>query len=216
MFRGFLVKPRKKKEPLKLKRLHSPKLTHIFNLNPPPPPQKKIGNSVWKRWSGFLLGQVWSIFKGKRAVSFIQLRSPNVSSRSPRTCGSRSSSYSIVAPVYLETEHPLCSNPFCKGFWSGFWVSKQFLTGYLEHYRAWLFFFRKWMDTWKLRTWESSVKIREMQPLQDGKFLTWWGYTGYTEFGHVPAKFVIAHFDNGYVQNKPIFHLQARCCLVDV
>lgn len=151
------------------------------------------------------------MIKGKRAVSFIQLRSPNVSSRSPRTCGSRSSSYSIVAPVYLETEHPLCSNPFCKGFWNGFWVSKLFLTGYLEHYRAWLFFFQE-MDTWKLRTWESSVKIREMQPLQDGKFLTWWGYA---EFGHVPAKFVTAHFDNSYVQNKPIFDLQTRCCLVD-
>ena len=29
--------------------------------------------------------------------------------------------------------YPLCSNPFCKWFWSGFWVPKHLLTGYLEH-----------------------------------------------------------------------------------
>ena len=28
---------------------------------------------------------------------------------------------------------PWCSNPFCKWFWSGFWVPKLLLTGYLEH-----------------------------------------------------------------------------------
>ena len=28
---------------------------------------------------------------------------------------------------------PLCSNHFCKWFWSGFWVPKHLLTGYLEH-----------------------------------------------------------------------------------
>ena len=28
---------------------------------------------------------------------------------------------------------PIGSNPFCKWFWSGFWVPKHFLTGYLEH-----------------------------------------------------------------------------------
>ena len=28
---------------------------------------------------------------------------------------------------------PVCSNPFCKWFWSGFWVPKHLLKGYLEH-----------------------------------------------------------------------------------
>ena len=27
----------------------------------------------------------------------------------------------------------ICSNPFCKWFWSGFWVPKHLLTGNLEH-----------------------------------------------------------------------------------
>ena len=29
--------------------------------------------------------------------------------------------------------YALCSNPFCKWFWSGFWIPKRLLTGYLEH-----------------------------------------------------------------------------------
>ena len=28
---------------------------------------------------------------------------------------------------------PLCSNPFCTWFWSGFWVPKHLLKRYLEH-----------------------------------------------------------------------------------
>ena len=38
--------------------------------------------------------------------------------------------------VLLEMVHvvlPLCSNPFCKWFWSGFWVPKHLLAGHLEH-----------------------------------------------------------------------------------
>ena len=31
-----------------------------------------------------------------------------------------------------ELTMPLCSNPFCKWFWSGFWVPKHFPTVYLE------------------------------------------------------------------------------------
>ena len=34
------------------------------------------------------------------------------------------------------TSIPLCSNPFCKWFWSGFWVPNHLLTGYLEIFGA--------------------------------------------------------------------------------
>ena len=33
----------------------------------------------------------------------------------------------------LKMMMPLCSNPFCRWFWSGFWVPKHLLKGYLEH-----------------------------------------------------------------------------------
>lgn len=35
-----------------------------------------------------------------------------------------------VCTVYVY--NPLCSDPFCRWFWSGFWVSKHLLTAYLE------------------------------------------------------------------------------------
>ena len=28
---------------------------------------------------------------------------------------------------------PICSDPFCTWFWSGFWEPKHLLIGYLEH-----------------------------------------------------------------------------------
>ena len=31
------------------------------------------------------------------------------------------------------SSRPLCSNPFYKWFWNGFWVPKHLLAGYLEH-----------------------------------------------------------------------------------
>ncbi len=38
----------------------------------------------------------------------------------------------LVLPK-IKTTTPLCSNPFCKWFWSGFWVPRHLLTGHLEH-----------------------------------------------------------------------------------
>ena len=35
--------------------------------------------------------------------------------------------------VESELMIPLCSNPFCKWFWSGFGVPKHLLKRYLEH-----------------------------------------------------------------------------------
>jgi len=42
----------------------------------------------------------------------------------------RKVNFGMVMKVYMI---PLCSNPFCKWFWSGFWVPKDILTGYLQH-----------------------------------------------------------------------------------
>ena len=39
---------------------------------------------------------------------------------------------SIMKNWKIGPNKPLCSNPFCKWFWSGLWVLKHLLTGYLE------------------------------------------------------------------------------------
>ena len=39
----------------------------------------------------------------------------------------------IVKLSFPLPDMPLCSNPFCKWFWSGLWVPKHLLKGYLEH-----------------------------------------------------------------------------------
>ncbi len=38
-----------------------------------------------------------------------------------------------AGPIFVKIFDPLCSNPSCKWFWSGFWVPKHLLIGYLEH-----------------------------------------------------------------------------------
>ena len=39
----------------------------------------------------------------------------------------------LIFSVFFFDDTPLCSNPFCKWFWSWFWVPKHLLTGYLKH-----------------------------------------------------------------------------------